>query len=220
MFNSFEKTINWFYERKQSMLCIDVNSDSVKLLVIKKLCSTYQVVAYAIIPLPSDIETDTEQTAIAAISTAIKSGLHQIKSKHKFATTCVNGSSVIIKTLMIDAKLSIEDREENILFSAKQYVPYPLDDINYDYEIQGINSQNPTLLDVLFVASRKENVSIKIQALLNTGITAKIIDVDIYALKNACTLLPEYVERTQKNEVISIKHNLLSIQNVVIQLTN
>ena len=204
MFKSFEKAINWLYERKPSMLCIDINSDSVKLLVLKKLRSTYHVVAYAIVPFSSDIQTDTEQTAIIAISTAIKSGLHQIKSKHKFASTCVNGSSVITKTLMIDANLSIEVREENILFSAKQYVPYPLDDINYDYEIQGINSQNSTLLDVLFVASRKENVSIKTQALLNAGITAKIIDVDIYAIKNACTLLPEYVERTQKNEVIGI----------------
>ncbi len=204
MFKSFEKTINWLYERKPSMLCIDINSDSIKLLVMKKLRSTYQVVAYAIVPFPSDIQTDSVQTAIAAISTAIKLGQHQIKSKHKFATTCVNGSSVITKILMINANLSIEDREENILFSAKQYVPYPLDDINYDYEIQGVNSQNATLLDVLFVASRRENVSIRTQVLLNAGITAKIIDIDIYALKNACTLLSEYVEKTLNNEVIGI----------------
>ena len=190
--------------RKASVLSIDINSDTVKLLVLKKLRSTYHVVAYAIVPFSLDIQSDTDQTAIIAISTAIKSGLHQIKSKHKFASTCVNGSSVITKTLMIDANLSIEEREETILFSAKQYVPYPLDDINYDYEIQGVNSQNSTLLDVLFVASRRENVSIKTQALLNAGITAKIIDVDIYAIKNACTLITEYVKRTLNNEVIGI----------------
>ena len=219
MFMNLEKVLNWLPSRNPSILCIDINSDSVKLLVIRKTHRTYQVLGYAIAPLPYDTQSETVQTTPFSVSKAILEGLQQIKSKHHFATTCVSGSSIIAKILQIDSHLSIAEQEENILVCAKQYVPYSLDDISYDYEIQGINSQNPKLLDVLFVASRRENISLKSQALLNAGITANIIDVDIYALKNACSLLPEYTKRSLLNEIIGI-FNFGDINSIFIVTQN
>ena len=49
--------------------------------------------------------------------------------------------------------------------------------------------KNPELVDVLLAASRSENVDDRVAALEIAGLTCEIVDVEAYAMENACTQL-------------------------------
>ena len=59
----------------------------------------------------------------------------------------------------------------------------------YDFEVLGPNEKDPDTNDVLLVATRTENVEQRQAAVKAAGLTAKIVDVEAFALENACKLM-------------------------------
>ena len=77
----------------------------------------------------------------------------------------VSGSAVITKVISLPASLSDSEMESQIQLEADQYIPYPLEEVNIDFEVQGASEKNPELVDVLLAASRSENVDDRVAAL-------------------------------------------------------
>jgi Tfp pilus assembly protein, ATPase PilM len=55
----------------------------------------------------------------------------------------------------MDATLTPDEMEEQIMIEADQYVPYALDEVSFDFEVQRINESNPDLVDVLLAGLEK-----------------------------------------------------------------
>ncbi len=55
--------------------------------------------------------------------------------------------------------------------------------------VQGLSARNPERVDVLLAACRKENVEVREAALALAGLTAKVVDVEAYALERSYALL-------------------------------
>ncbi len=72
---------------------------------------------------------------------------------------------------------------------ADQYIPFPMDEVSYDFEVLGPSEKDPETNDVLLVATRTENVEQRQAAVKAAGLTAKIVDVEAFALENACKLM-------------------------------
>jgi type IV pilus assembly protein PilM len=53
------------------------------------------------------------------------------------AAVAVSGSAVITKVIQIQAGLSDDELESQIMVEADQYIPYALDEVNLDFEILG-----------------------------------------------------------------------------------
>jgi type IV pilus assembly protein PilM len=130
--------------------------------------------------------------------------LKQSGSKLKQAAVAVTGSAVMTKGITMPATLSDAEMEEQIMVEADQYVPYSLDEVNLDFEVQGINENNPQLVDVLLAASRKENVDDRVEALAKAGLKAKIVDVEAFAMENAFALLAHQFADSVEGKTIAI----------------
>ncbi len=89
----------------------------------------------------------------------------------------------IARALCMDPKVMLFDDE------ADQYIPYPLEEVAIDFEVQGLSARNPERVDVLLAACRKENVEVREAALALAGLTAKVVDVEAYALERSYALL-------------------------------
>ena len=61
--------------------------------------------------------------------------------------------------------------------------------MSYDFQKIGPSEKDPEMMDVLLVATRTENVDQRQAAVQAAGLTAKIVDVEAFALENACKLL-------------------------------
>lgn len=181
--------MSWFNRKQNAVLSIDISSSAVKLLELSKTGTRYRVESFAVAPLPRDAIVDNNIANVDVIAGAIKVALKRSESKLKQATVAVAASAVMTKIITMPASLSDDELEEQIMVEADQYVPYSLDEVNFDFEVQRINENNPEMVDVLLVASRRENVDDRVEALLKAGLKASIVDVEAFAMENAFSLL-------------------------------
>src|SRR4029453_4241408 len=97
--------------------------------------------------------------------------------------------AAITKVIQMPRSLRESDLEAQVEMQADQYIPFPMDEVSYDFEVLGPSEKDPETNDVLLVATRTENVEQRQAAVKAAGLTAKIVDVEAFALENACKLM-------------------------------
>lgn len=196
--------MNWFSRKNVPVVGIDISTAAVKLLELSKNGPRYRVESYAVAPLPQDAVIDKNFANVDVISDAIKQAIKQSGTKVKHACVAVAGSAVMTKIITMPANFSDEEVYEQIMVEADQYVPYALDEVNLDFEVQGKNAKNSEMVDVLLVASRRENVEDRVEALDKAGLKAKIIDVEAFAMENAFALIADQLPGSSEGQTIAI----------------
>jgi len=195
--------VGWFNLKHKRVLSIDISSVAVKTLELSQQGNRYQVESVAVVPFYQNLSINANTRNTDVIADAIKTALNQTQSKQKQAAVAVSGSAVITKVITLSGSLNESEIEEQILIEADQYVPYSLNEVNFDFEVQGLNKNNPDSIDVLFVASRRENVDERVEILSKAGLKTTLVDVEIFAMENALTLLAD-VTNSKQNRTIAI----------------
>ncbi len=190
--------------KKPQMLGIDISSAAVKLLELSQNGSNYRVESYAVEALPLDAVVDKNIANVEIIGNSIRSVLKGSSSKLKHAAVAVAGSAVITKVISMPASLNADELEGQIELEADQYIPYSLDEVSLDFEVQGPNEKNPEMVDVLLAASRKENVEDRVAALEIAGLKANIVDVEAYAMENTFSLVADQLPEGGDHQTIAI----------------
>ena len=178
-----------FNKKADTLLGIDMSSTSVKLLALSRQGARYRVEAYAVEPLPANAVIEKNIAELDAVGQALSRVLIKARTRLRNVAVAVAGSAVITKTIEMDAGLCDDDMENQLKIEADQYIPYPLDEVAIDFEVQGASARNPERVDVLLAACRKENVEVREAALGLAGLTARVVDVEAHALERSFGLL-------------------------------
>lgn len=191
--------------RKSSALIgLDISTTAVKLLELTKSGNQYRVESYAVEPLPSNSVVEKSISNVDAVGEAVRRAVSRSRTHTKGSAVAVAGSAVITKTITMQAGLSDRDMEEQIKVEADQYIPYPLEEINLDFEVVGPNDKNDAQVDVLLAASRSENVETRVAAVELGGLQASIVDVEAFAMENACRLIASQMPNHGENLTIAV----------------
>ncbi|MCP5417254.1 MAG: pilus assembly protein PilM [Chromatiaceae bacterium] len=197
-----------FRSKKQAMLGLDISTTAVKLLELSRSSSRngmrYQVEAYAVEPLQANAVVEKNIADVEAVGQAIKNVVKRAGTNTKQAVVAVSGSAVITKTITMPASLSDKEMENQIQLEADQYIPYPLEEVNLDFEVLGVSEKNPEMVDVLLAASRSENVDDRVAALEMAGLTAAVVDVEAYAMENAFSQIVDQLPEGSEELTIAI----------------
>jgi type IV pilus assembly protein PilM len=184
-----------FSRNKSQLLGLDISSTAVKLLELSQQSGRgsvrYRVESYAVEPLPSGAVVEKNIADVDAVGKALKNLIRKAGTRTKHAAVAVSGSAVITKVIAMPATLSDREMESQIQLEADQYIPYPLEEVNIDFEVLGPSEKNPEMVDVLLAASRSENVDDRVAALELAGLTCEVVDVEAYAMEKACSQLIE-----------------------------
>ena len=186
--------------KKPSLLGIDISSTSVKLVELSHSDSGYRVESLAVEPLPANAVTEKNIQDVEAVGESLVKALKKSGSKCKLAALAVPGSSVITKIITMPASLSDSEMESQIELEADQYIPYPLEEINLDFQVLGETEGNPDSVDVLLAASRSENVEMRTAVAEIAGLTAKLVDVEAYTIEKATRLFTPQAVNTEDEE--------------------
>ena len=178
-----------FKQKQPVVLGLDISSTAIKLLELGQSGDRLRVESYAVEPLPANSVIEKNIADVEAVGDAIKRAVKRSASRTKLAAVAVAGSAVITKIIAMPASLTEDEMEQQIELEADQYIPYPLEEVNLDFEVIGPSENDPERIDVLLAASRSENVDIRVAALELAGLKAKIVDVEAYAMENAFSLL-------------------------------
>jgi type IV pilus assembly protein PilM len=190
--------------KKPVILGLDISSTSVKLLELEKDGNNYRVQSLAVEPLPDNAVVEKNFQDVEAIGETIQKAVKRSGTKARLAAVAVAGSAVITKIINMPANLSESELEQQIQLEADQYIPYPLEEINLDFEVIGSTANNPDSVDVLLAASRSENIETRTDALEIGGLAAKIVDVEAYTVENVAPLLTAQMEDGGKDKIIAI----------------
>ncbi|MFA5625996.1 MAG: pilus assembly protein PilM [Thiohalomonadaceae bacterium] len=189
---------------KSPILGLDISTTAVKLLELSKSGNRYRVESYAVEPLPPNSVVENNITDVDAVGDAIKRVVKRSGSKTRHAAAAVAGSAVITKTISMPANLSDTEMESQIQLEADQYIPYPLEEVNLDFQVLGPSENDPSRVDVLLAASRSENVDVRVAAIKLGGLDAKVIDVEIFAMENAFSLVAAQLPERGVDKTVAV----------------
>jgi len=195
---------DFFKQKQPAILGLDISSTAVKLLELSKSGDQLRVESYAVEPLPANSVIEKNIADVEAVGEAIKRAVKRSGSRTKLTAVSVAGSAVITKVISMPGSLSDDEMEQQIELEADQYIPYPLEEVNLDFEVIGPSENEPDKIDVLLAASRSENVDIRIAAIELAGLKAKIVDVEAYAMENALSLIVPHLPDQGVDKTIAI----------------
>lgn len=191
-------------KKANTLLGIDISSTSVKLIELSRAGDRYRVEAYAVEPLPPNAVIEKNITELEGVGQAISRVVARAKTGLKTAAVAVAASSVITKAIEMDAGLSDDELENQLKIEADQYIPYPLEEVAIDFEVQRPAPRNPERVEVLLAACRKESVEVREAALALAGLTAKVVDVETYALERAYKLIEPQLSKDRSDLKVAV----------------
>ncbi len=176
-------------KRRAGLVGLDISSTSVKLLELSQHADGYRVESYGVEPLLANAVVEKNIADVEAVGDAIDRLVARVQPLSRLAAVAVSGAAVITKLIDMDANMNDDDRENQIRLDADQYIPYPLAEVNLDFDVVGPSPSGPDRVSVLLAASRTENIEQRVDALEIGGLTARVVDVEALAIERAFGLM-------------------------------
>jgi type IV pilus assembly protein PilM len=183
-----------FDKKAKPVLGLDISSTSVKLLELSRHGDRYRVETYAVKALPPNAVVEKNINDPEAVAEVVKAVVKMSKTRLKHAAVAVAGSAVITKVIDMPAGLSEDAMEDQISFEADQYIPFPLEEVNLDFEVLGESPRSPDQVEVLLAACRRENVEVRDALLQLADLIPEKVDVEAYSMERAYELIAEQLE--------------------------
>ncbi|HPM02758.1 MAG TPA: type IV pilus assembly protein PilM [Candidatus Cloacimonadota bacterium] len=174
---------------------IDIGSHSVKIVHLKRLHEGFKLLNYEIrqtVPegleyIPSDLRPDRFAPVIAEMLRSLK--INSKKIQH--LVTCIGGDNISIKQIKT-IFLPDEELESALFFEAKKHLPISGGEMVLDYQVLNIEEKTNNM-NVLLVATTKDQMKDHTNTLVSSGLTPGIIDAEALAVANVFAL-NTYVE--------------------------
>lgn len=181
------------FSKKERFLGIDIGPSAVRLVELSGAGHHRQVEAYALEALPEGAVQDRHPKEIEIVAAALKRAHRQSGSRLRQGAVAVPTSSVITRTITLPIQYSETEIEAIIETEVAQYVPYPVEEVYLDFEVQGASKTVRDSQDVMVVATRREYVDVRQAVLEEAGLKAAIVDVEAYAIENVFGELSRYL---------------------------
>jgi len=178
-----------FGQKYRPLIGLDITTSSIKLIELTLTGGQYRVESYAAEATPHSAINEKAIVDADAVGEVIKRALKRSGARSKEVAVAISGDAAITKVIQMPRALSERDLEAQVELQADQYIPFPMDEVSYDFEVMGPSEKDPDMQDVLLVATRTENVEQRQAAVNAAGLTTRIVDVEAFALENACRLL-------------------------------
>ncbi|OGP31744.1 MAG: pilus assembly protein PilM [Deltaproteobacteria bacterium GWC2_42_11] len=172
-----------FLTKKKDVIGLDIGSNSIKLVQLAKVKKGYRLVKLGVIQLPPEAIVDGSIIDSMTVTNAIKELLAQQGTKVKDAVSAFTGHSVIIKKVALSA-MTEDELADSIQWEAEQYIPFPIADVNIDFQILGYDTEGKGQMDVILVAVKKDMINDYVNVIKEAGLNPVVIDVDSFALEN------------------------------------
>lgn len=175
--------------RKQTVVGVDIAADALRVLALGRQGSSWRVDCHARCALPPGAVSDKRIAAPAQVGQALAELVRQAGLSGCGAVVAVSAAAVITRSLELEAELNDEEMEQLILADAGRQLPYPLEEVAFDFARQGPSRRQPGRQEVLLVACRKEHVERRVAALAAAELRLLGVDVEVHAMERAFALL-------------------------------
>lgn len=167
---------------EKNLLGLDIGSQSIKMVDIAKTRSGYVLKALGLGLIPSECIVDKDIMDSETVVDTVKNLRENLKIRIRGTATAISGHSVIVKKAELPLMNEGELRE-TLLIEAEQYIPFDINDVYLDSFILGESIERSDMMDVLFVAAKRELVDDYASAVRNAGLKPMLMDIDVFSLE-------------------------------------
>ena len=189
-----------FSKKSGNLLGIDISSSAVKLLELSRKGSDYRVDSYAVSGLPEGVTSERDINEAEKVGEAIRQAVKNSRTKSRRCALGIPSSMAINKIISIPASIPAAELEAQISLEAEQYIPYPMDEVNFDFEVLGPSETSSEMVDVLIAGTRTENVEVRLAAAEMAGLKVEIVDLESNAVE---LLFKTMINDLEKHEVVA-----------------
>jgi type IV pilus assembly protein PilM len=162
---------------------LDIGSSSIKLVEINHTPKGLVLSRFAQVPLAPGVIVDGSVAETPALSAAIKEVFKKSGCARRQVVISLSGHAVIMKKVIF-AQMGEEELYELIRDEAEKYLPVEeASTVEFDFQILGDHPYNPSQMEVLLVAAKKEIIHGYTKAVEAAGLVPAIIDVDSFAIE-------------------------------------
>ncbi len=197
------KLINYVRGKLKPVVGVHLDSDFIKILALSQgKNAVYKIEAYQ--------NMDLKKIFLAP------NILHKLKTLR--AAIALPASATFYRIIQMNKALTDDEIAEQIEVEAHRIIPYPLEEVYFDFEIIGPSDTHIELVDILFVASKIETLKTHIQQLSMLGfeeLSVGIVDLESLALERAFKWLAyQLPERgiNQRIVLLNMNHQSMTFQ--------
>jgi type IV pilus assembly protein PilM len=172
------------FKTKKDVIGIDIGSSSIKLVQLREAKGVYHLVNLGMAPLPPEAIVDNAIMDSSSVVEVVRSLVESLKVKTKNVASSISGHSVIIRKILLPI-MTEEEMEASIQWEAEQYIPFDISEVNLDFQILGPAQKDPSQMNVILVAAKKDFVNDYVAVFKESGLNPQVMDIDCFALENA-----------------------------------
>lgn len=206
-----------FLSRKVPPLVgVDLSSSSVKVVELSQGAKgDYRLEGYAIEFLERGAIADGSIEKPEVVAAALGRALKRCGTKAKEAALALPSAAVITKKIMLPSGLRDEDYEIQVETEASQYIPFPIEEVNLDFQVIGPSPNKPDEVDVMLAASRKEKVEDRVAIAEMAGLRATVMDVEPYVVRTVLEHVSHFLPNQGQGQILAV----ISLGNAVTSVT-
>jgi type IV pilus assembly protein PilM len=162
---------------------IDISSSAVKVMELGRKNNRFFVQNFALEPLKVGDVVEKNIKRKDSVIKALTKAINKAKISSELSCISIPNSYAVSKIIQLEQGIDDKEIANEIELEADRYIPYDLDDVNLDFEILGPSNVGHNLMDVILVATKKENVRTRVGIVEDSGLQVKIVDVESLSIE-------------------------------------
>lgn len=200
-----------FTANNHELVGLDINSDYIKLLKINSKVTPHQIENMVILPMPSGAIVKDQMKNLSLVAGQLKKAFRKSHLKNKNIAISIPRSWTITKNITVNAHLTMDEIESRVWIEADRHFSSLVGGIYLDFVVLGPSQKVPEQLDLMLVASRKDQIDPYLSALRLADLDVKVVDVNNYALERALMLTNPQLVQAKTIALLNLDYSLMSL---------
>ncbi len=183
-----------FNPKARPVIGLDISSTAVKMVELSDAGKgVHRVERFAIELLPRDAVVDGNIANLEGVAESVRRCWKRMGTSIRYVAMALPTAAVITKKIVLPANLRETEMEVQVESEANQYIPFPLEEVNLDFQVVGPAPSSPDEVEVLIAASRKEKVEDRVACAEAAELKPLVMDVESFATQSAFDLVLQHL---------------------------
>ncbi len=171
--------------KAKSIFAIDIGSASLKLAEFSYPASGEMILEkYAYVEFSTNLKDNTKH--LESMETAFNATIDKYKFQAKQVYLSISSQSTFIRFVKLPPTSYKEQKVQQLVaYEAKQNVPYPMEEVTWDYQLINSKSEDISEINVMFAVVKNEIVNKIVNMIAKKGFLTKLVDISPTACFNA-----------------------------------
>ncbi|TDX29908.1 type IV pilus assembly protein PilM [Modicisalibacter xianhensis] len=188
----------------KGLIGVDITSATIKLIELRRSGQQYRVESYAVGPLREGAVVERRIRNMDEVVDVLRRVVDRSRPHSRRVAIAVPASAAITKTLTLPASLSDEEIEARIQLESDKHIPFPFNEVAFDFQRLGLNARFGDQQDVLLVACRQQDVGQITDAVVQAGLDPAAVDVETFAMERVCGELRRTAGQPGASECVAL----------------